>query len=130
MIYQEFMLVPQLTVPANVTLGAEPTRAGLIDASAARARTRAVLDELGLELPFDLPVSRLSVGQQQLVEIAKALATSARIIVMDEPTAALSDREIERLFAIIRRLRAAGAGIIYISHRMEELGAHRRPHAS
>ncbi len=122
MIYQEFMLVPQLTVPANVTLGAEPTHAGLIDASAARARTRAVLDELGLELPFDLPVSRLSVGQQQLVEIAKALATSARIIVMDEPTAALSDREIERLFAIVRRLRAAGAGIIYISHRMEELG--------
>ncbi|HEX3671413.1 MAG TPA: sugar ABC transporter ATP-binding protein, partial [Candidatus Cybelea sp.] len=77
--------------------------------------------ELGLDLPLDVPVSRLSVGQQQLVEIAKALAKSARILVMDEPTAALSDREIERLFETIRRLREAGAGIIYISHRMEEL---------
>jgi ABC-type sugar transport system ATPase subunit len=121
MIYQEFTLVPQLNVPANISLGAEPTRGGLIDLGAVRARARRVLDELGLELPFDVPVSKLSVGQQQLVEIAKALATSARIIVMDEPTAALSDREIERLFEVIRRLRAGGAGIVYISHRMEEL---------
>lgn len=121
MIYQEFTLVPQLSVPANVSLGSEPTRAGFIDAAAVRARARRVLDELGLELPFDVPVSQLSVGQQQLVEIVKALATSARILVMDEPTAALSDREIERLFEIIRRLRAAGVGIVYISHRMEEL---------
>jgi ABC-type sugar transport system ATPase subunit len=121
MIYQEFTLVPQLTVPANISLGREPTRGGLIDATAVRARAKQVLDELGLELPFDVPVSKLSVGQQQSVEIAKALATSARIIVMDEPTAALSDREIERLFAIVRRLRAGGAGIIYISHRMDEL---------
>jgi len=121
MIYQEFTLVPQLNVPANISLGAEATRAGMIDSAAVNARARRVLDELGLELPFDVPVSRLSVGQQQLVEIAKALATSARIIVMDEPTAALPDREIERLFAIVRRLRASGAGIIYISHRMEEL---------
>ncbi|MBV9333871.1 MAG: sugar ABC transporter ATP-binding protein [Candidatus Eremiobacteraeota bacterium] len=121
MIYQEFTLVPQLNVPANISLGAEATHAGLIDSAAVNERARRVLDELGLELPFDVPVSRLSVGQQQLVEIAKALATSARIIVMDEPTAALSDREIERLFTIVRRLRANGAGIIYISHRMEEL---------
>jgi ABC-type sugar transport system ATPase subunit len=121
MIYQEFTLVPQLTVPANVSLGAEPTRAGLIDAAAVRARARRVLDDLGLTLPFEVPVSTLSVGGQQLVEIAKALAMSARIIVMDEPTAALSDREIDRLFEIVRRLRCAGAGIIYISHRMEEL---------
>ncbi len=121
MIYQEFTLVPQLSVPANISLGAEPTRAALIDSSAVRARAKRVLDELGVELPFDLPVSHLSVGQQQVVEIAKALATSARVIVMDEPTAALSDREIERLFSIVRRLRSAGAGIIYISHRMEEL---------
>ena len=122
MIYQEFTLVPQLTALANVTLGAEPTHAGLIDAPAARARVAAVFAELGITLPVDVPVSRLSVAQQQLVEIAKVLARSARIIVMDEPTAALSDREIERLFEIIGRLRAAGAGIIYISHRMEEIG--------
>ncbi len=121
MIYQEFTLVPQLTVPANVSLGTEPTRAGFIDAAAVLARSDAALAELGLELPAHAPVSSLSVGQQQSVEIAKALATRARIIVMDEPTAALSDREIERLFAIVRRLRENGAGIIYISHRMEEL---------
>jgi ribose transport system ATP-binding protein len=121
MIYQEFTLVPQLTAPANIALGAEPTRAGLIEAGAVRARAERALGELGLEIPLDVPVSRFSVGQQQLVEIAKVLARSARIIVMDEPTAALSDREIERLFEIVRRLRAAGAGIIYISHRMEEL---------
>ncbi len=121
MIYQEFTLVPQLTIPANVSLGAEPTRAGLIDAAAVRARARRVLDDLGVMLPFDVPVSSLSVGGQQLVEIAKALAMSARIIVMDEPTAALPDREIDRLFEIVRRLRSGGAGIIYISHRMDEL---------
>jgi ribose transport system ATP-binding protein len=121
MIYQEFTLVPQLTAPANISLGAEPTRGGLIDRAAVRSRATHALDELGLGLPFDVPVSQLSVGQQQLVEIAKVLARSARIIVMDEPTAALSDREIERLFAIIERLRAGGAGVIYISHRLEEL---------
>ena len=121
MIYQEFTLVPQLTAPANIALGTEPTRAGLIDIGAVRARAERALGELGLDIPLDVPVSRFSVGQQQLVEIAKVLARSARIIVMDEPTAALSDREIERLFEIVRRLRAGGAGIIYISHRMEEL---------
>jgi ABC-type sugar transport system ATPase subunit len=122
MIYQEFTLVPQLTVPANISLGHEPTRGGFVDARAVRERSDRILDELGLELPPTVAVSTLSVGTQQSVEIAKALATRARIIVMDEPTAALSDREIERLFAVIRKLRAGGAGIIYISHRMEELG--------
>jgi ABC-type sugar transport system ATPase subunit len=121
MIYQEFTLVPQLGAIANVTLGSEPTRSGFLDAAAATRRTAAVFDELGLRVPLEVPVSDLSVGQQQLVEIAKVLARSARIIVMDEPTAALSDREIEGLFAVIGQLRASGAGIIYISHRMEEL---------
>ncbi len=121
MIYQEFTLVPQLTAVANVTLGAEPTRGGLIDARAAVQRAMQVFDELGLSVPLDVPVAKLSVGQQQLVEIAKVLARSARIIVMDEPSAALADREIEGLFGVVARLRSAGAGIIYISHRMEEL---------
>ncbi len=121
MIYQEFTLVPQLTAPENIALGDEPMRGPLIDERAVRARAERELDELGLDLPLDVPVSRLSVGQQQVVEIAKALARHARIIVMDEPTAALSGREIERLFAIIARLKAAGAGIVYISHRMDEL---------
>ncbi len=121
MIYQEFTLVPQLTAPENIALGDEPMRGPLIDERAVRARAERELDELGLDLPLDVPVSQLSVGQQQVVEIAKALARHARIIVMDEPTAALSGREIERLFAIIARLKAAGAGIVYISHRMDEL---------
>ncbi|HEY6486673.1 MAG TPA: sugar ABC transporter ATP-binding protein [Candidatus Cybelea sp.] len=121
MIYQEFTLVGQLSAVANVTLGSEPTRNGFLDSAAAARRTAAVFDELGLRVPLDVSVSDLSVGQQQLVEIAKVLARSARIIVMDEPTAALSDREIEGLFGVIAQLRASGAGIIYISHRMEEL---------
>jgi ABC-type sugar transport system ATPase subunit len=121
MIYQEFTLVPQLDAVANVTLGSEPTRAGLIDASASTRRVTTVFDELGLKVPLEIPVSDLSVGHQQLVEIAKVLARRARIVVMDEPTAALAEREIEGLFAVIARLRGAGIGIIYISHRMEEL---------
>jgi ABC-type sugar transport system ATPase subunit len=121
MIYQEFTLVPQLTASANISLGAEPTRGGLIDSVQVRARADRLLEELGIELPTGVPVSSLSVAQQQLVEIAKALARSVRIMVMDEPTAALSEREIERLFAIVQRLRAAGVGIIYISHRLEEI---------
>ncbi len=121
MIYQEFTLVPQLTVQANIALGDEPTHAGLIDMHAIRERAKLRLGELGLDLPLDLPVSDLSVGQQQLVEIAKVLERQARIIVMDEPTAALSEPEIDRLFAIVRRLRDRGVGVIYISHRMNEL---------
>jgi len=121
MIYQEFMLVPQLTAVENIALGSEPVRGGFLDERAAVARAKETLDELGIEIPLNVPTSQLSVGQQQLVEIAKALARHARIIVMDEPTAALTDREIERLFSIIKRLRESGAGIIYISHRMEEL---------
>jgi ribose transport system ATP-binding protein len=121
MIYQEFTLVPQLTAVANVTLGNEPARGGWIDRHAARVTADAAFAQLGVPTPPEVPASHLSVAQQQLVEIAKILARSARIIVMDEPTAALSDREIERLFEVVRRLRASGAGIFYISHRMEEL---------
>jgi ribose transport system ATP-binding protein len=121
MIYQEFTLVPQLTAVANVTLGNEPTRGGFIDRSIARTTAEAAFAQLGVRVPPDVPAGTLSVAQQQLVEIAKVLARSARVLVMDEPTSALSDYEIERLFEVVRRLRAAGAGIFYISHRMEEL---------
>ncbi len=121
MIYQEFNLVPQFTAVENIVLGTEPRRGFFIDARAARERAKRVIDELGMDLSLDAPASRLSVGQQQMIEIAKALSKRARIIVMDEPTAALSEREIERLFALIAKLKAGGAAIIYISHRMEEL---------
>ncbi len=121
MIYQEFNLVPQFTAVENIVLGAEPTRGTLLDPAAARARAQAIVSELGIDLELDTPTSRLSVGAQQMVEIAKALSKHARIIVMDEPTAALSEREIERLFALIATLKKGGAGIVYISHRMDEL---------
>jgi ribose transport system ATP-binding protein len=121
MIYQEFNLVPQLDAVDNIVLGDEPTRGPLLDERAAIERATAVYDRLGISVPLNVPTGQLSVAQQQLVEIAKVLSRKARIIVMDEPSAALTDREIDRLFAIVRALKAEGAGVIYISHRMEEL---------
>ncbi|HEV3152727.1 MAG TPA: sugar ABC transporter ATP-binding protein [Candidatus Baltobacteraceae bacterium] len=121
MIYQEFNLVPALSAVDNIVLGNEPTRGALLDERAARDRAAKVFAELGITLPLETEVSLLSVAQQQMIEIAKVLSRSARIIVMDEPSAALTDREIDRLFAVIATLKARGAGIFYISHRMEEL---------
>ena len=121
MIYQEFNSVPALTAVENIVLGNEPTRRGFLDERAARARAQAVFEDLGIAIPLNVEVSRLSVAQQQMIEIAKVLSRHAKIIVMDEPTAALTEREIDGLFAIIRSLKARGAGIVYISHRMEEL---------
>jgi ribose transport system ATP-binding protein len=123
MIYQEFTLVPVLNAVDNIALGNEPTNRGLLDERAARKRADAVFAQLGVDVPLNIETSSLRVAQQQLVEIAKVLSRSARIIVMDEPTAALTDREITKLFEVIRTLKAGGAGIIYISHRLEELPA-------
>ncbi len=121
MIYQEFNLVPHLGAIENIVLGNEPTRGPFLDYPAATAVASKVLADLGIVLPFDRPVRLLSVAQQQTVEIAKALARNARLIVMDEPTAALTDREIDALFALIRGLRDRGVAFVYISHRLEEL---------
>jgi ribose transport system ATP-binding protein len=121
MIYQEFNLVPDLGVIDNIMLGIEPLRGWLLDGAAARAKAESVLGELGIALPLDRPARRLAVAQQQLTEIAKALVRHARVIVMDEPTAALSDRETDALFALIARLKAEGVAFVYISHRLEEL---------
>ena len=121
MIYQEFTLVPALNAVDNIVLGNEPTNRGLLDESAARKRAEAVFARLGVEVPLNVETSLLRVAQQQLIEIAKVLSRNARIIVMDEPTAALTDREITKLFEVIRTLKAGGAGIVYISHRLEEL---------
>jgi ribose transport system ATP-binding protein len=121
MIYQEFNLVPQLSAIDNIMLGNEPVRGMFLDAATARDRAKAIVEDLGMDLPLDRRASMLSVAAQQMIEIAKVLSKKARIIVMDEPTAALSGPEIEGLFAIIARLKSAGAGIIYISHRMDEL---------
>jgi ribose transport system ATP-binding protein len=121
MIYQEFNLVPDLSVVDNLLLGHEPVRRGLLDRKSAVARATEVLGELGIALPLALPARTLTVAQQQLTEIAKALLRRARLIVMDEPTAALTDREIDALFVLIEKLKAQGVAFTYISHRLEEL---------
>ena len=121
MIYQEFNLVPDLSVVDNLLLGHEPVRRGLLDRKSAVARATEILGELGIALPLALPARKLTVAQQQLTEIAKALLRRARLIVMDEPTAALTDREIDALFVLIEKLKAHGVAFTYISHRLEEL---------
>ncbi len=121
MIYQEFNLVPDLGVIENVVLGVEPRKGRFLDRAAAAERVAEVLAELGIALPLDRPARRLAVAEQQLTEIAKCLVRQARLIVMDEPTAALTERETDALFALIGRLKAQGVAFVYISHRLEEL---------
>jgi ABC-type sugar transport system ATPase subunit len=120
-IYQEFNLVPGLTAVENIFLGQEVSRFGFIAQKQERERASALFKRLGVVIDLDVPCRRLTTAQQQLVEIAKALAFDARIIVMDEPSAALTSHEVERLFAIIRDLKSQGIGIIYISHRLDEV---------
>lgn len=121
-IHQELNLVPELTVADNIFLGREPRIAGIvIDRKAGRAAARELLSRLGIELDPDVRVGSLRVGEQQLVEIAKALSISARILIMDEPTSALSPAECERLFKIVRQLAKEGVAIVYISHRIDEV---------
>ena len=122
-IFQEFTLVPHLSVARNIFLGREPVVGPLrqLDHRKMHADARRLLDRLAVDLDTRLEVHSLSTAQQQLVEIAKALSVDARILVLDEPTAALSDRESERLFALIRELKARGVAMVYISHRMAEV---------
>jgi ribose transport system ATP-binding protein len=123
-IHQEFNLVPELSAAGNIFLGHEPRRFGcIIDKARLRSAAQALLSRLQFRGDPDQPVSRLRVGEQQLVEIAKALALNARILVMDEPTSALSSAEAEVLFAIIGASREQGVSIVYISHRMDEVFA-------
>ncbi|MGR3296070.1 MAG: sugar ABC transporter ATP-binding protein [Candidatus Bathyanammoxibius sp.] len=121
-IYQEFNLVPELSVAENVFLGREPHSAmGFVDYKKIYREVDSLLDTLGAVVKARTRVAELGVAQQQLVEIARALAVKAKIIAMDEPTAALSLQEADRLFAIVRRMKDEGKGIIFISHRMEEI---------
>src|SRR5262249_16962608 len=122
-IFQEFSLVPYLNVAQNIFLGREfPGRfPGSVNRRRMHVEAQRLLDVLGMDLNTRTPVHRLGVAQQQMVEIAKALSQNARVLVMDEPTAAISDREIERLFERIRKLKKEGIAIIYVSHRMREV---------
>src|SRR5438445_317402 len=121
MIHQELNLAPNLSVAENVFLGRAPTRGGLIDWQRLYADAEALAARLGIELDVRAHVEELSVAGQQMVETAKALSLDARVIIMDEPTSALTERETEALFDIIDRLRRQGVAVVYISHRLDEI---------
>ncbi|MGI8477757.1 MAG: sugar ABC transporter ATP-binding protein, partial [Thermomicrobiales bacterium] len=122
-IYQEFNLFPNLSVEENVFIGREPSSSGFVRWGSLRQATMDLLGQLGVDLSPSATVRDLSVAQQQMVEIAKALSYNARIVIMDEPTSALTDTEVSALFGIIRSLKARGLGVIFISHRLEEVFA-------
>lgn len=122
-IYQELNNVDQITVAENIFLGSLPRSGPLktVDYKALRQNAQKVLDEVGLKVDPFTPLERLSIAQKQLVEIAKALSKDIKILVMDEPTAALNNKEIEIMFGLIHELTSKGIGILYVSHRMEEI---------
>lgn len=120
-IFQELSLVKELTVGENIFLGREPSRLGVIDWWRLYHQAANLLADLHLAIDPRTEVSRLGIGQQQLVEIAKALSKDARILVLDEPTAALTESEVETLFSILRKLKTRGVGMIYISHKLDEV---------
>ncbi|HEL1090553.1 TPA: sugar ABC transporter ATP-binding protein [Streptococcus equi subsp. zooepidemicus] len=121
-IHQEMNTWPDMTVLDNLFLGREIKGTfGLLDQKAMKEKAKRAFDRLGISIPLDLPIGSLSVGQQQMIEIAKSLLSEVSLLVMDEPTAALTDRETESLFQMIASLKKAGVGIVYISHRMEEI---------
>ncbi|MDB4955239.1 MAG: rbsA1 [Myxococcales bacterium] len=126
-VHQELSLVPEMSIADNLLLGREPSRFGIVDPvrtlATARDILRRVLGKEAAAIDLTMPAGHLGVGVQQILEIARALADDARVIILDEPTAALTDGEIERLFALVRERRSAGASFVYISHRLEEIAA-------
>ena len=121
-IYQELNLIPHLSVAANIFIGREPlTRFGTLDEKKMNADAVAILGRLNIRLDPTIKLNRLPVSKQQMVEIAKALSFDSEVLIMDEPTSALTESEIDELFAVIHTLRDRGVAIIYISHRLEEL---------
>ncbi|HRE84062.1 MAG TPA: sugar ABC transporter ATP-binding protein [Opitutaceae bacterium] len=124
MIYQELALAPDLSVMENILLGIEPTRGPFLRWPEMRTTARAALDEVGLsQLSPEIQVGTLSIAEQQLVEIARAVAVGCRILVLDEPTSSLTQSDVQTLFALVRRLKAKGIAVIYISHALEEIEA-------
>lgn len=120
-IYQEFNLFPNMSVEENIFIGREPNRSGFVDRGRMRAAAQEFLRQVGVDLDPRVEVRNLSVAQQQMVEIAKALSYNARIVIMDEPTSALTDNEVRALFDIIRSLKERGLAVVFVSHRLEEI---------
>jgi ABC-type sugar transport system ATPase subunit len=121
-IYQELNLLNNLNIAENIFIGREPCRKnGLVDKRKEHRDARALLDEVKLHVDTQTTVSKLSTAQKQMVEVAKALSLNARLIIMDEPTSSLTDTETQTLFDIVRKLRARGVAIVFISHRMVEI---------
>jgi len=121
MIPQEFGLIPRLSVMQNIFLGREKNKAGIIDLKYLKNFCKEILNDIGIKLDIDMPVSRLAIDQQQFVAIARVLTAKAEIIILDEPTSTLAESEVETLFRIIKKLKQKGITIIYISHRLEEI---------
>src|SRR6185436_14820183 len=121
MVHQELAFCPNLTVAENLCLGDLPARVGWVQRSRMRDEARAMLRDIEAEIDVDLPISQLSTGQEQIVQIAAALGTDAQVIVMDEPTSSLSIYESEHLFNLLAHLKERGITVIYVSHRMEEI---------
>ena len=122
-IYQELALVPEMTVAENVFLGAEPARGFLIDGERMRRETRGLLERFGLDIDPDAKAGELGVGRRQLVEIVKALRKDSRVLILDEPTAALPETEVDVLLGIVRGLKKKGIACVYISHKLREVFA-------
>jgi ABC-type sugar transport system ATPase subunit len=120
-VHQELAFCPNLSVAENLQLGSMPTRQGFVKRSRLRDRARELMHEIGVDMDVDTPVAQLTTGQEQMVQIAAAVGVNARIIIFDEPTSSLSVHESEQLFKLMRRLKAKGATLIYVSHRMEEI---------
>jgi inositol transport system ATP-binding protein len=125
MIHQEILLIPELTVAQNIFLGREKetagSKAGWLNDKTINQKAKEVLDKIGVNIPVNSKMKHLSVAQMQMVEIAKAISNDAKVIIMDEPTSAISDKEVDTLFRLIRELKAKDVAIIYISHKMDEI---------
>jgi ribose transport system ATP-binding protein len=122
-VYQELSLFPERSVLANLFVNREPLRRGLVSTKAMEQASRGVLDQLGLRVDVYAPVGRLSIGEQQLVELCRVLLEQPRLLILDEPNSALNKRETERLFAVLEQLSRRGITMLYVSHRLEEVFA-------
>lgn len=120
-VYQDLSVIPTLTITQNIMLGKEKTKLGLLQSRNMQTFVKELIDRYGFELDPGAMVGELSIAQQQMVEILKVLSVDSRVIIMDEPTASLTENESEKLFSIIQQLKAQGVGVVYISHRLEEV---------